>query len=101
MCYISYNLKKKTKNEIFIVFCFWKLAQLGGPGLLLWKVAVRALAGAGSPVCFEGNGCALVFCRLCLRQWCSYMQLIGTVCGQRSAVVLLVLLRTILRDHIF
>lgn len=50
MCYISYNLKKKTKNEIFIVFCFWKLAQLGGPGLVLWKVAVRALAGAGSPV---------------------------------------------------
>lgn len=32
------------------MFCFWKLAQLGGPGLVVWEVAVRALAGAGSPV---------------------------------------------------
>lgn len=79
---------------------FQEASAVGWSWLSASEGAVRMSAGAMNAV-LKVMAAHLLFCRLCLQQWCSCMQQIGTVCGQRSAVVSLVWLRTILRDLIF
>lgn len=109
---ISYVLlhKKLFKTQLKIMINVYYVFVSSGP-----EFRSRLAGGSGSvslhsrcqqglsyhSVIFNLMAINLMFCRPCLRQWYSYMQQIGTVCGQRSAVVLLVLLRTIHRDLIF